>query len=394
MLDPRATHHLIGSAILALFALAAAPGCNREQPTTETTAPPSAAASAPARDDPTIATQVRARFYTDDTIRERRIDVTAKDGVVTLRGAVDNQAAKQRAIDVAQNVEGVVRVNDELTVAGTASAASAGEPAATSATGTAGRDATVRSPAWITTKIQAQYFLSSTIKPSTVDVSTSDSRVVTLEGTVDTEEKKTEALRIARTTDGVAEIVDHITVRAGATGGSLPIAGAIPEVGQPDPWVTAKIQARYFMDDDIKARNIDVDTRHGQVTLGGTVGSEAERRQAVAIARNTGGVKDVVDRLRVQGSEARDTAGGRPADRGSQPLDADAWTTTKVQAKYFIDSDLKSREINVGTRGGVVTLEGTVDTDAQRTEAEQIARETPGVTRVVNQLAVRPGQKQ
>ena len=45
------------------------------------------------------------------------------------------------------------------------------------------------------------------------------------------------------------------------------------------------------------------------------------------------------------------------------------------------------------TRAGVVTLEGTVETDAQRTEAEQIARETAGVARVVNQLAVRPAEK-
>ena len=147
-----------------------------------------------------------------------------------------------------------------------------------------------------------------------------------------------------------------------------------------------------FVDDDIKARDVDVDTRNGQVTLGGLVSSEAERRRAVAIARNTAGVKEVVDRLRVQTSATPDTAGSETRNKPSQPLDADAWTTTKVQARYFIDSDLKGHEIDVDTRGGAVTLEGTVETDAQRTKAEQIARETSGVTRVVNRLTVRPAE--
>jgi osmotically-inducible protein OsmY len=349
-----------------------------------------AAAPPPAADDSAIATNVRAKFYTDDAIRGRRIDVTVGGGVVTLQGAVDDPSTKQRAVDVAQKVEGVVRVNDELTVTGNASAGTPDAPAAAAATGTAGRDATVRPPAWITTKIQSQYFLSSTIKPWTVDVTTSDRGVVTLEGTVDSTEKKAEALRIARSTEGVRDIVDRIAVRAGANDGVLPGAGSIPEVAQPDPWITTKIQARYFVDDDIKARNVDVDTRNGQVTLGGTVGSEAERRQAVTIARNTGGVKEVIDRLRVQTPAAGERAGNEAAHKSSQPLDADAWTTTKVQAKYFVETDLKGHEIDVNTRAGAVTLEGTVETDAQRTKAEQIARETAGVTRVVNQLAVRP----
>jgi osmotically-inducible protein OsmY len=387
MMDARLTQ-IIGSAGLVLLVSLGAPGCNREQPAEErTTAAPAATPSA--RDDSGIATAVMAKFYTDDTIRGRRIDVTADNGVVTLRGTVDNESAKQHAVNVAQNVEGVARVNDELSVGQMASGEKPAEPAETPVTGTAGADATMRSPAWITTKIQSQYFLSSNIKPWTVDVTTSNTGVVTLEGTVDTQEKKTEALRIARNTEGVKDIVDHITVRADANAASRPITGAIPDVGQPDSWITAKVQARYFVDDAVKGRNIDVDTQEGRVTLKGTVGSEAERRQAVTIARNTNGVKSVVDELRVEASENLGTMGTGSPKPTSQDVDtADAWTTTKIQSKYFLDSDVKGHEINVDTQGGVVTLKGTVETQAQKTEAEQIARETEAVTRVVNQLTV------
>jgi osmotically-inducible protein OsmY len=50
--------------------------------------------------------------------------------------------------------------------------------------------------------------------------------------------------------------------------------------------------------------------------------------------------------------------------------------------------------VYVNTRGGAVTLEGTVGADAQRTRAEEIARETAGVTRLVNRLTVRPAERE
>ena len=387
MLDARATQRRIGSAIVVVLVAGGAAGCSQEKPgTVVTSSPPAATTPAAGADDSTIATNVRARFYTDDTIRGRRIDVAAVNGVVTLKGAVADAPTRKRAVEIAQNVEGVVRVNDELTVdqttGQTASAERPAQPAPTPATGTAGRDAPVRTPSWITAKIHSQYFLDSNIKPWTIDVTTADSGVVTLEGTVNTEEKKAGAIRIARTTEGVTDVVDRITVRADANP-TRPVTAAIPEVAPPDPWITAKIQARYFMDDDIKARNINVNTANGQVTLKGTVGSEAERRQAVTVARNTDGVKGVVDELRVE------AAGSRTRSASDQATDA--WTTTKIQAKYFIDADVKGHRIDVDTRGGVVTLAGTVATEAQKAEAAEIARETEGVKRVDNQLTVGTG---
>jgi osmotically-inducible protein OsmY len=394
MSNARAAQHRIRSTVLVLLVFSGALACNREKPVSGTTAAPPQAATGSARDDSAIATNVRARFYTDDTVRARRIDVTAEGGVVTLRGAVENDAAKKHAVDIAQTVEGVVRVVDELTVTHLVSAEKPAGLADPATTGTAGHDAPLRLPAWITTKIQSQYFLSSKIKPWTVDVTTSSDGVVTLDGTVDTEQKKAEALRIARDTEGVKQVVDRITVHVDAAKVSHPVTSTIPEVGQPDPWITAKIQAKYFVDDDIKARNINVDTVNGRVTLYGTVGSEAERRQAVTIARNASGVKDVVDELRLQPNSG--TPGNKAAATTSGATDdaSDLWTTTKIQAKYFIDSEVKGQQIDVDTRGAVVTLTGTVDTAAQKTEAEQLARETEGVSRVVNQLTVRPSRNQ
>lgn len=81
------------------------------------------------------------------------------------------------------------------------------------------------------------------------------------------------------------------------------------------------------------------------------------------------------------------TAGsmGRAADRLA---DADPAITMKIQAQYANDAVVKSTDINVDTNDGVVTLKGQVDTRRERDAAEQIARSTEGVKRVVNQLTV------
>jgi len=61
--------------------------------------------------------------------------------------------------------------------------------------------------------------------------------------------------------------------------------------------LTAKIKAKMALDDTVKARAIDVTTRGTTVTLSGTVASQAERNRALALARETEGVTEVVDDL-------------------------------------------------------------------------------------------------
>jgi hyperosmotically inducible protein len=67
-----------------------------------------------------------------------------------------------------------------------------------------------------------------------------------------------------------------------------------------DGAVTAKIKAKMALDDSIKALDIDVDTAGTTVTLSGNVTSEAQRQRAVQLARETDGVKQVIDQLRVK----------------------------------------------------------------------------------------------
>jgi len=63
--------------------------------------------------------------------------------------------------------------------------------------------------------------------------------------------------------------------------------------------LTTKIKAKMALDDSVKARSIDVTTNGTTVTLTGTVRSASEHERAVALARETAGITQVVDHLTI-----------------------------------------------------------------------------------------------
>ena len=66
-----------------------------------------------------------------------------------------------------------------------------------------------------------------------------------------------------------------------------------------DQSITTKVKSKLIANSNVAARNINVDTDGGVVTLRGTVRSEKEKTIAVKIARGTKGVKTVVSLLEV-----------------------------------------------------------------------------------------------
>jgi hyperosmotically inducible protein len=67
----------------------------------------------------------------------------------------------------------------------------------------------------------------------------------------------------------------------------------------------------------------------------------------------------------------------------------DAAITTKVKSAVFAEPGLKTLQINVDTKDGVVTLSGTVDTPVMKDRAMQIAQQVNGVRSVVDNLAIK-----
>lgn len=72
----------------------------------------------------------------------------------------------------------------------------------------------------------------------------------------------------------------------------------------------------------------------------------------------------------------------------------DAWITTKVKLALLTDDQVSGMEVNVDTTDGRVTLHGSVDSAAEKTRAEQVARGIEGVRSVRNQLTIETARAQ
>jgi hyperosmotically inducible periplasmic protein len=100
------------------------------------------------------------------------------------------------------------------------------------------------------------------------------------------------------TTPRVPDVDREKARQAGAQIGERVATGAAQaQRALTDGALTAKIKSKMALDDTVRAAAIDVDTVGGEVTLSGTVRSEAERVRALQLARETEGVTSVTDRL-------------------------------------------------------------------------------------------------
>ena len=191
---------------------------------------------------------------------------------------------------------------------------------------------------------------------------------------------------------------------------------------QTDAGITGKVKSKLAADDTVKAYQIDVDTKDKVVTLSGNVDSQAAKDQAVALARGTEGVADVVDNITVAGGSAampgehpmggdaanpsangaaapapggeHDAAvgGNAPNPEPDRPVGTvmdDAAITAAVKAKLLADPTVGGLKIDVDTRNGVVYLTGDhMKNQAEIDQAIKLAKETSGVKSVENKLVI------
>ncbi len=114
-------------------------------------------------------------------------------------------------------------------------------------------------------------------------------------------------------------------------------------------------------------------------------GSRADTRVERPVA-TTGSQGVDTSRAREAGAEVGEKV-AIGANKAEHAL-ANVGLTAKIKSKMALDDTIKARNINVDTDGTVVTLTGTVETAAQKARALQLARETDGVTSVVDRLRV------
>lgn len=195
--------------------------------------------------------------------------------------------------------------------------------------------------------------------------------------------------------------------------GILMLATQLVGCGETDAGTTTKVKSELAADDTVKAYQIDVDTKDKVITLSGNVDNQVAKDRAVAIARGTKGVSDVVDNIIVaDGSAAMpgeriNSDGAEPAvggegdaaiggnapnpepDRSVGVVLDDAGITAAIKAKLLADTMVSGLKIDVDTREGVVYLTGdNMNSQAEIDQAMTLARETSGVKNVESKLVV------
>jgi hyperosmotically inducible periplasmic protein len=150
----------------------------------------------------------------------------------------------------------------------------------------------------LTAKVKAGLAVDSSVKASQIEVSTSN-KVVTLTGNLNTQAEKDRAVQIARSTNGVEDVVDMLAVRTGSESGDAPDPDRTLGAHIDDAMITAAVKNRLLEDPQVKGLRIDVDTRDGVVFLTGSVGTEEERARAVDIAKAVEHVREVKPNLAV-----------------------------------------------------------------------------------------------
>jgi len=200
-----------------------------------------------------------------------------------------------------------------------------------------------------------------------------------------------------------------------------------------DDTIESNVETALKKDSVLAPRDIDVESKNGIVTLTGKVRTAADKERAGTLAKTTGvnrvvneievdpnldrsktdaaadktkaGLNKAVDATAKAGKKTADATKkgvgetekgvGKAADKTADALDksgnkmSDASITTHVKSGLSKEPLLSNTSVDVDTKDHVVTLRGTVGSNAAKTRAEEIASATSGVSKVVNELVIR-----
>jgi hyperosmotically inducible periplasmic protein len=145
-----------------------------------------------------------------------------------------------------------------------------------------------------------------------------------------------------------------------------------------DGSIVTQVKASLVAEKGVPSSDVNVEVYKGVVLLSGFVKTQAEKDAAGKVAKNTAGVKSVRNQLIVN-----------PATSMGTKLD-DTVLVGKVKAALVDASDVKSGQINVEARDGIVQLGGFVTSKTVRDRAIAVAKGVSGVKRVDDALFVKP----
>jgi osmotically-inducible protein OsmY len=312
---------------------------------------PAAGYSAPASNKPSdtdITYWIRYAITHDPRTAGRDITVETSDGIVKLRGEVDNLAAKNYAAAESKKIHGVRGVINEIAV----------KPVS-------------RSDADIAHDVRQRLENSGAVDARDLVVAVHGA-TVTLSGSAVDWNQKEEARFLASEVRGVKDVTDEVDVRFTET--------------KSDGTLAAESRARLERDAYLSDLPITAAVHNGVITLDGSVGNLYEKERAERTLRWQAGVKSVVNNLKVEPEEDFGV-------RDSVSVPSDDELMQNVKAEMETDLRLRPEDISVDAVAGHVMLFGSVPSLWEKRIAEQDARDVVGTAWVTDDLIVHPTER-
>ncbi|MEC7691872.1 MAG: BON domain-containing protein [Pseudomonadota bacterium] len=178
------------------------------------------------------------------------------------------------------------------------------------------------------------------------------------------------------------------TLTTSAFAGSMDTANKWEE-GAKDAWIDGKAEATLLFNGNLNSFDINTDVQNGKVILTGKVDNSVDKKLAEELVANIDGVTDVDNQLTIVEGHDSEAMDGDDMDMDSATGKlTDAKIATVIKTRLLMDSDISGFDIDVDVEQGNVTLTGTVDSDAERDLAVEIAKNATDVTDVEDNLKV------
>ena len=123
--------------------------------------------------------------------------------------------------------------------------------------------------------------------------------------------------------------------------------------------------------------DVDLEVVEGRVLMTGSVPSVDDRVDAVRIAWQAEGVKEVLNELQIDDKS------------GLMSYAKDVWISTQMRGKLIGDGDIVDINYSVDTVNGVLYLMGIAQSQTELDRAVQHARTIRGVTQVVSHVQLK-----
>lgn len=298
--------------------------------------------------DQGIADAIDTEFIFDRSVPANDIDVSVVDGIASLSGTVNNILAKDRATRIAEMVKGVRSVTNRIQVT----------------------PSPMRKDGDIQSDVETALLMDPATDSYEITTSVKDGKV-TLTGMVDSWTEKDLCGRVAKGVKGVTDLENNIDVNY--------------KITRPDTEIKPEVEKALRWDVLVDNALIDVQVKDGKVTLTGTVGSAAEKRQARYDAW-VAGVKSVDD----SGLKVERWARDEDLRKNKYVIKSSDEIQNAIKDALLLDPRVLSFNVTPDVVGSNVTLRGMVDNLKAKRAAEQVARNTVGVTYVTNRLKVKP----